>query len=194
MLNQEADVEYLRSLTPDVVIIATGAELSPLELPGAELALSVVDVLLGRVAAGERVLIVGAGFVGCETGWHLAHEGKDVRLVDLLPEDELMADEHPVNRATLFYQLQQAGVQFTCGVTPKELRAEGLIVKDAGGATTLLEAESIINAAGFHSRRGLYQRLREEEPGWEVYQVGDCMQVGSFYHAVQSAFQVARHI
>jgi pyruvate/2-oxoglutarate dehydrogenase complex dihydrolipoamide dehydrogenase (E3) component len=35
-----------------------------------------VDVLLGKKDVGERVLIIGGGSVGCETGVYLAQQGK----------------------------------------------------------------------------------------------------------------------
>ena len=67
-LNTEATEEPLRALAPDAVILATGSV--PLVLPIPGLAdcgyVTAQDLLLGKTAAGRRVLVVGGGMVGCE--------------------------------------------------------------------------------------------------------------------------------
>jgi len=194
VLNREGDVEFLKTLVPDVVVVATGAEMSPLKVPGGEKALPVVNVLADRAPLGRRVLIIGAGFVGCETGWHLAHEGRQVQLVDLLPEAELLAEEHYVNRATLFYQLNRAGVSLLCSASPKEITDRGVLVTLADGRERLLAADSVISCVGFRPRRKLYQELLREGNGWDVYPAGDCVKVENLHHAIQAAHQLARHL
>jgi len=194
VLGREADVEYLENLEPEAVIVAAGAGMAPLSLPGGEKALPVVEVLAGRAPVGERVLIIGAGFVGCEVGWHLAREGHQVQLLDMLPEEKLLAEEHPVNRATLFYQLQQAGVPLALGAEPKRITDQGALVGLHGGEEKLFKADSVVSSVGFTPRRELYQKLLAEKPEWDVYAVGDCVEVGNFFHATQAAFQAARRL
>jgi 2-enoate reductase len=194
VLNREANVEFLKTLAPDVVVVATGAEMTPLGVPGGEKVFPVVSALANGVALGKRVLVIGAGFVGCEVAWHLAHEGRQVQLVDLLPEAKLLAEDHPVNRATLFYQLNRAGVSLLCGATPKQITDRGVVVTVSEGQERLLAADSIISCVGFRPRRKLYQELIREGNGWDVYAVGDCVKVENFYHAVQAAHQLARYL
>ncbi|MBW1962159.1 MAG: FAD-dependent oxidoreductase [Deltaproteobacteria bacterium] len=194
LLDRDADIEYLKEKQPDVIIVATGSEIAPLKLPGAEMALSVVDVLAGRASVEKEVIIIGAGFVGCEVAWHLAHEGKRVHLIDLLPEHRLLADEHPVNRATLFYEMKQSGVELICGTRVKQIVNHGVLVAFPDGNEKLLEAQSVISCAGFRPNQRLYQKLKDLQNLWDVYAVGDCVKVKNFFHAVHSAFQVARYI
>ena len=194
VLDREADVEYLRSLSPDVVIVAAGSEMVRLELPGGDRALPVTQALLDTSSLGERVTILGAGFVGCEVGWHLAEQGRQVQLIDVLREDQLLADEHSVNRATLLYQLRQAEVPLQCEATPTRITDRGILVTLSDGAEKELAADSVISCVGFRPRRQLYQDLLVLAAPWEVYAVGDCVHVENYYHAVQSAFQLARHL
>ncbi len=165
-----------------------------LNVPGGEKALPVVRVLADRAPLGKRVLIIGAGFVGCEVGWHLAHEGRQVQLVDLLPEAKLLAEEHYVNRATLFDQLNRAGVSLLCSASPREITDGGVLVALGGGRERLLAADSVISCIGFRPRRKLYQELLREENGWDVYPVGDCVGVENLHHAIQAAHQLARNL
>lgn len=61
-LNTEATVETLAGF--DEVIIATGVTPRSPGIPGEERAASYIDILTGRVTAGPRVAIVGAGGIG----------------------------------------------------------------------------------------------------------------------------------
>jgi pyruvate/2-oxoglutarate dehydrogenase complex dihydrolipoamide dehydrogenase (E3) component len=194
VLNREGDVEFLKTLAPHVVVVATGAEMTPLNVPGGEKALPVVSALANQAPLGKRVLIIGAGFVGCEVGWHLAQEGRQVQLVDLLPEAKLLAEEHFVNRATLFHQLNRMGVSLLCGASPKQITDRGVVVTLSDGQGRLLVADSVISCVGFRPRRKLYQELLREENGWDVYTVGDCVKVENLHHAIQAAHQLARHL
>lgn len=61
-LNTEATVDTLADF--DDVIIATGVTLRSPAIPGEERAVSYIDILTGRVTAGPRVAIIGAGGIG----------------------------------------------------------------------------------------------------------------------------------
>ncbi len=194
MLNREIDIKYLKALAPEVIVVAAGAEMASLDLPGGEHVHRVVDVLAGRKSLGERVILIGAGFVGCEVGWHLAQEGHRVHLIDILPMEKLLEDEHPINRAALFYQLQQAGVSLQYGTTPLRIFEKGMTVAFRNGEEKQVLADSIVSCIGFRPRRELYENLKNTEGNWDLYAIGDCVKVENFYHAVQSAFQLARYI
>ena len=191
VLNREVIPEDFANSQPEVIIVATGAETAPLNLPGGNRALSAAEALSGCRPIGERVLLLGAGFVGCELGWHLAHAGHRVQLVDVLPEEKLLADEHPLNRATLFHQMTRAGVTLTCSAAPLEITDQGVVVSRSDGEKQLLAADSIVTCFGLRPDRKLYDRLRGPDNRWDVYPVGDCVKVENFFHAVQSAFQLA---
>lgn len=61
-LNTEATVDTLADF--DDVIIATGVTPRSPAIPGEERAVSYIDILTGRVTAGPRVAIIGAGGIG----------------------------------------------------------------------------------------------------------------------------------
>ena len=111
-----------------------------------------------------------------------------------MPEERLLADEHPLNRATLFHQLQQAGVSIECNATPIEISDQGVVVSFPDGEKKQFAAESVISCFGFRPRRKLYEKLRTMEKNWDVHAIGDCVNVENFYHAIQSAFQLACRI
>ena len=61
-LNTEATVDTLAGF--DDVVIATGVTPRDPQIPGQERAASYIDILTGRVTAGPRVAVVGAGGIG----------------------------------------------------------------------------------------------------------------------------------
>ena len=67
--------QYIKDLSPDVVIIATGAEPIIPPIPGIhgdnELLASEAESR-GMEALGMDIVILGGGLVGCETAIHLA--------------------------------------------------------------------------------------------------------------------------
>ncbi|MCL6636623.1 MAG: FAD-dependent oxidoreductase [Alicyclobacillus sp.] len=71
-LNTRASVQDLRAF--DAVLLATGVAPALPDLPGVHLphVVSYSDLLSGRVAAGRRVAILGAGGIGCDVALYLA--------------------------------------------------------------------------------------------------------------------------
>ena len=56
-------------------------------------------------ALGERVVILGGGLVGCETGIHLGMKGKQVTIVEM--RDTLAADVNMFHGMALGQELKQ---------------------------------------------------------------------------------------
>jgi 2,4-dienoyl-CoA reductase (NADPH2) len=73
-LGEEATVDTLADGGFDTVILATGVQPRPLDLPGANHAkvLSYVDVLHGNASVGGRVAIIGAGGIGFDVAEFLS--------------------------------------------------------------------------------------------------------------------------
>jgi len=61
----------------DEVVLATGITPRKVDFPGADhpKVVGYLDVLLGRVAVGDKVAIIGAGGIGFDVGEFLVHEG-----------------------------------------------------------------------------------------------------------------------
>jgi 3-phenylpropionate/trans-cinnamate dioxygenase ferredoxin reductase subunit len=79
-------------LAYDKLLIATGAKVRPLRVPGAELAgifylRTLADARAIRAAAESagRVLVVGAGFIGAEVAASCRMRGLDVTVLEMLP-------------------------------------------------------------------------------------------------------------
>ena len=79
-LNTEATPEFIKEFGADCVIIATGSVPSCPPIPGIEHAHQAMAVYDGTIEAGKKVVMIGGGLVGCETGLFLQKTGHEVRV------------------------------------------------------------------------------------------------------------------
>ncbi|MBN2080443.1 MAG: FAD-dependent oxidoreductase, partial [Spirochaetes bacterium] len=104
----ELTEEMVSRQKPDAVVIATGstpASLNVLRLNAH--AVTAHDVLEGRTDTGQRVAVIGGGMIGAETANHLAHHGKRVTIVEMLPA--VAQDEQEYVRLFLLKELAEKG-------------------------------------------------------------------------------------
>lgn len=182
--------EFVGEFAPDVVITATGSHARKADLPGGFPAVSAEDVLMGRAEAGDRVVVVGGGLVGCETGLWLAQQGKTVSVVEILPE--LLGGHGTIphmNEFMLRDLLKFHKVETHTGATVIDTKPGAVTVKK-GEETLELPADTLIAAVGYCSDDGLYDSLRDLDI--PVYNVGDSSRVHNIMYAVWNAYEVAR--
>jgi 2,4-dienoyl-CoA reductase-like NADH-dependent reductase (Old Yellow Enzyme family)/thioredoxin reductase len=180
-LNTEVTPEYCEIIKPDVLIIAVGAEPIIPPLPGIEGSNVIVAnyVYENRDKIGSKVVVLGGGQVGCETALHLAQEGKDVTVVEMLPE--VCLDANARQRPLLLAQLDKF---VSCRTNLRGVRVTetGLLCMAQDGKEVLLEADTVICAVGQRSRREVVEKLSNCAP--EVMEVGDCVQPARVTEAV----------
>lgn len=149
--------------------------------------LTVLQIFEDReLEIGRNILIIGAGLVGCETGWYLASRGKSVKLVDILSEDEILLDEHPTNRSMLLRSMKKEGVEILGQRVLRRIEDEGVIVENLNGPEESLPAENVVIATGFKPRNELKEALVKAAPDIQVFPVGDCKEVRKLYEAIHT--------
>jgi 2,4-dienoyl-CoA reductase-like NADH-dependent reductase (Old Yellow Enzyme family) len=110
-LNVEASPEMVAQMAPDAVVVATGARPVIPDIPGiqGDNVIGVVDYHLGRKPVGERIVVAGGGMAGCDAALELAQQGKQVTILEMLPQ--AAGDVNMVNRGTLLRLLTEWGVK-----------------------------------------------------------------------------------
>ncbi len=83
-------------------------------------------------------------------------------------------------------ELAAEGVTLLTGTLATAVTPEGLLVRTAEGAEKLLEADTVVCAAGQRPRAAAAEALRDAAP--EVVTVGDCARVGNMRGATFSGF------
>ncbi len=128
-LNTEVTPEYCEILKPDALVIAVGAEPIIPPIPGIDRTNVIVANYLpeNHEKVGQKVVILGGGLVGCETAVHLAQEGKDVTVVEML--NDVCADANGRHRPLLMAQLNRL-VTIKTNMRGVRVTEEGLVCAD----------------------------------------------------------------
>ncbi|MGB4254795.1 MAG: FAD-dependent oxidoreductase, partial [Rectinema sp.] len=185
--NTELTVEIVEKEAPDAVIVATGGEPIVPDIPGKDKpnVVHANDVLLGNVNVGHRVIVIGGGMVGSETADHLANHGKEVTIVEMLPD--IAIDEEAAVRYFLMKDLHDNGVKIFVNAPVKEILDDGVISEIDGAETKIGPADTIVMAIGAKSVNNLTKELEGEVP--LVLTIGDALKVRKALEAVEEGYR-----
>ncbi len=192
-LKTEVGPSFVRRHKPDVLILAVGSDFVVPEVPGSDKACAMKpdDVLLGRQTVGDRVVVVGAGLIGCETALYLAEEyKKTVAIVEML--GQMLTDVPGVCQIALTARLKEAGVEIHLGWHLDEIRDNGVVCSDKKWQKHGIEADSVVLATGLREREEQSDRFQGLAP--EVYAIGDCVRARKIYNCFEDAWRVALQI
>ena len=195
------------------LILAVGAQ--PIRLPiegDAADDILVVNSLIDYRAFRERlatrqdkrILIIGAGLIGCEFANDLQNTGHQVTVVDLAPQP--LGRLLPAATAQHFQtKLQEAGIQFALGTTVKSIQrdADDYVVELANGqritvdivlsAVGLQPNLALAQATGIQTSRGIIADSLLQTNVNDIYSIGDCAEVqGTLLPYVMPIMQQAR--
>jgi len=143
-----------KSVSYDRLLIATGAapirpRLPGIGLPGVHVLRSLADAeaLRAGLLAAERVLVIGAGFVGSEVAASARTLGRDVTLLDLLPAP--MSRALGPELAAVYAELHRAhGVDLRMGRGVVELRGRDRVEEAVLDDGTLLACDLVVLGVG----------------------------------------------
>jgi len=191
-LNREATAESIISFTPEAVVLAIGVRLIIPEIPGLDTShpVDAISVLEKRVAVGNRVVVIGAELVACEVAEFLAQQGKKVSILRRGPE--VASKVGPSIRIPLLDRLEKQGVAMLTGVTYHKVDDNKLTVTTKDGTRRILEADTIVLAAGAVPNRELYQEIKDKVA--ELKLVGDCVSPRNIREAITEGFEAGLSI
>ena len=148
-------------------------------------------MLLGERAVGDKVVVVGAGLIGCETALYLADElNRKVSIVEML--DEMLVGVQFMCQLALKERLQELGVDIHLGWHLDEITDKGLICSDKMWQRHQLEADTVVLATGLAARKREVEQFKGLAA--EVYIIGDCVEARKIYHCFEDAWRVALRV
>ena len=152
----------------------------------------------------KRVVILGAGLIGCEFANDLQNTGHQATVIDLAPQP--LGRLLPSHVAEAFKQnMEETGIQFVLGTTVEKVskQADAYIVTLANGQNLI--ADVVLSAiglqpniclaqdAGINTSRGVITNTLMETNQADVYAIGDCAEVnGMLLPYVMPLMQQAR--
>lgn len=179
------------------LVLALGAQ--PIRVPllgnaaGRVLSVNSLDdfaAFHARLPPQARVLVMGAGLIGCEFANDLAGAGYRVRVVD--PADRpLAALLPPAASLQLRDALGALGVQWSWGTTVRQVDAAGEALRVTFSDGSAAEADVVLSAVGLRAHttlaleagiacdRGIVVDTLLQTSAADVYALGDCAQYAS---------------
>jgi 2,4-dienoyl-CoA reductase-like NADH-dependent reductase (Old Yellow Enzyme family)/thioredoxin reductase len=187
-----ANIDVLKEIKPDAVILAAGSTPALPKIPGIECScvVNAVDLLSGKSKTGKNVLVMGGSAMGCEVAAYLAGQNRKVTLIEM--QDEIAVDLEPRTRVALVSLLNQRGVKILEGWKLAKIEdGEAFVVSSKKNRRTI-KGDSIIIALGLIPNQGLHQALNENFN--EVHIIGDCLKPRKVYQAIHEGAFAGRAI
>jgi len=191
-LNCMADKKLIEKSNADIVIFSTGSTPVKLDLGNKNHVCTADDILKGNERAGENVVVVGGGLVGCETGLWLRQQGKNVSIMEALPEilgggkDMCFANYDMLKDLLAFHKVGIYRSSTVIAVDDASVK-----IKTPEGEEKIT-ADTVIISVGYRSNSSLYNGMTSSNK--IVYNVGDSRNVHNIMYAIWDAYQLAREL
>jgi len=220
VLGKEMTAELAKEEKLDAVVLAIGGYPRVPDIPGIDNENVVMseDILTGKAPLGRNVVVIGAGGVACEVGIYVARRGcispeaalflvehgvlsaeeatdlalKGPRRVTLVRRGHKVGDS--LGRSTrwvVLQELKRLGVRMVTEAQYIRISESGLLVS-VGGQKQMIEADTIVIAAGYEANPHLKEAWREVAP--EVHVIGDAHTPQKGIDAIYAGTLVGRQI
>ena len=187
-LNTAPTAEELNDGTYDEVLVAIGADPIIPDIPGIEgdNVMFAGDVYGNADKVADKVVIIGGGDIGVETGFYLNRHGKETFIIEM--REELMLDATPIHyRARYVDEWNKTAdvFKFACNAQATEITSKGVKYVDADGEH-FVEAGTILYSVGMQARE--QEALDHYQSGMRINLVGDCRIPGNIQTCNKDAF------
>lgn len=152
-----------------------------------------LDEMQKKLEGANKIVIIGAGFIGVEMSDELNKAGKEVTLIEKLPHALGLAFDEDIS-VIAEGLLNDRGVKMMTGASVKEIigdgKVEGVLLEDG----TKIEADAVILSLGYYPNTKLAKEsglslsslgairvdeyMRTEDPN--IFAVGDCAEKRDF--------------
>ena len=188
-LNSNADLNEIKKLQVDEVILATGSKPQTPPIDGIEKGIQSWDILSEKEASprNKKVVIIGGGIVGCETALYLNQKGNEITILEMLPALANGLDSS--NKTDLFEEFKETGILGITSAIIKEIN-HNEVVYEKDGERLSIPYDTVIVAAGQKSQgMDLADTLRDN--GIKVTVIGDAVSPGKIMTATTQGYFAA---
>jgi len=191
-LNTEATYDYVKTLKPDAVIIAVGADFITPGIPGAEYAVQAAGVYPKIDEIKGNIVIVGGGAIGSEIALELAARKNNVIVVE--PQDALAKNSNWLYRHGLYNAIKDNKYkpEVRLETVVKEIKKDGVVVADKNGKEEFIRADHVLLCVGMKSKKDLAFSFYGIAP--ETSMVGDCYRVAQVLETTNDSYFIAANL
>ena len=201
LLNTEATKELLDKEAYEAIILAVGSKpLVPSKIPGINKPHVhwAPDAEMGKVAVGDKLVIVGGGGVGLEAAIDFKQMGKDVTVIEMLNKEAhfsalMKSSKHA--GVEMLDIMEEQKIPLHLSTRLEEVKDDKIICKDlATGEFVEYPCDTVLLSLGMVPLTGVVDSLRHSAAETEVFIVGDALAVGNISTATNGGFQAGIHI
>jgi 2,4-dienoyl-CoA reductase-like NADH-dependent reductase (Old Yellow Enzyme family)/thioredoxin reductase len=191
-LNHEVSLQDIQSVQPDVLVLATGSKpaLPPVEGIDHDLVLTYEDVLNGHSLPYGNAVVIGGGATGLELALHLTESGCATKVVEMLPK--VGSGMEAITKKVILKRLMKHDVSILTDTTLIKIEQNGVVVAGKERQEYFIEADKVIIAVGTLPNNGLYDKVKSL--GYDVYQIGDCLEPRNAKEAIYESAVLGRRI
>ncbi|MBR2717158.1 MAG: FAD-dependent oxidoreductase [Oscillospiraceae bacterium] len=185
-LNTKVTKEIVDEVKPDVLIAAVGSEPFAVPVPGHNGPNVVFGAYLTpETKLGEKLVIIGGGFIGCEEAVDLAKKGHDVTILEMI--DDLAVNCGRMHRIALMHEIETSEkIHPATGMRCTSIDGTGVHAADKDGNDVFYPADTVIMASGMRSRAAEVEALRPLVK--EFYVIGDGNKAQKIMNATRDAY------
>lgn len=191
-LNTEVTPKLCEAETPDVVVLATGADIPARRwtIKGAPKILTASEVLEDQTPTGQKIAILGGDRLGLVTAESLAAQGKEVTIIE---EGERIGwDVIPTWKWRHDNWIKEFSIPIHAASRIEEISEKGVRIRNREGKQIRIKADTIVQAGPRESRQQLLSLL--EFSADEVYVIGDAVRPRSMHNAIHEGFKLGARI
>ncbi len=188
-----ATTENIIAEAPDALIIAVGSESNIPPIPGldGEDVVWVGDVESGSVEVGQHVVIAGGGLTGCETALALTRKGKNVTIIEMVSEQQMLTPS-PIPMTALLQLLKKENVTILAEHKLEKAKDHTVLLSAADGQKELA-FDTLIVSLGV--KPNLLEVSKFANLVDNVFCIGDCTtSQGTLYTATTAGFNAGLDI
>ena len=185
-LNTPVTKEIVDEVKPDVLIAAVGSEPFAVPVPGHDGPNVVFGAYITpETKIGQKVVIIGGGFIGCEEAVDLAKKGHEVTILEML--DTLASECGRMHRIALMHELDVSDrITQATGMRCTKIDETGVYAADKDGGEVFYPCDTVVMASGMRSRADEVEALRPLVK--EFYVIGDARKAAKIMNATRDAY------
>lgn len=184
----KANINFVKKVDPQLVVLATGSVPNILTLPGLNNIKHMTYVEAFDEEINENnIIIIGGGATGCELAEYLLNKGKTVTIVD---KKKQLASELNSMRKILLAHLNKLALKIYTNTEVVQIKKSCIILKKNRCEKILLKGVScLIFACGVKPTNQLGKELTNA--GIDFVSIGDCRKPQNAFWAIREGFETA---